>query len=114
MLLRESDYVTLDGSGNGTVRMAPDGSHEYWMPESVAVKVSTAVAEAQCSVYIGPKIADEYFVDGTFSGSSGAGSDLVAGHEIGQLADPYIWAVWTGGDPGAQATLRVIGKKEIR
>jgi hypothetical protein len=112
--LRESETVVLDGSGNGTARMRPDGSQEYWLPTGASVKVSSNINEAECIIYIGPSPTDPYVVDGTFTGSFTNSTDRVAGYTIGSHADPYIWAVWSGGDPGAQATLRVIGTKEIR
>lgn len=95
--------------------MNPDGSHEYWLPVSASVKVAGPVTkEATCTLYIGPTIADLYIVDATFTGSSGNISDGVAGYTIGRLSDPYIFAVWAGGDPGHQATLRLTGTKEFR
>lgn len=117
--LNESQPVTLDGSGNGTVEMRPDGANEYWYPDNVTVSAPNPAGgppnfEAQCKMYAGPKAADQYFVDGSFSGSSGDSSGRFQGYVIGRHADPKIIAVWTGGDPGAVATLRVQGTKELR
>jgi len=117
--LNQAESTVLDGSGNGTIKMRPDGSHEYWSPTTASVIApnpagGVPASEAQCTIYVGPKAADQYFVDGTYSGSSGNVTDAVAGYVIGRHADPYIIAVWTGGDPGATATLRVQGTKQIR
>ncbi len=71
MVLNETGQVILDGSGNGTVRMRPDGPHEQWLP-------------------------------------------TLAGYVIARTRDPYIFAVWAGGDPGAQATIIVNGTKTIQ
>jgi hypothetical protein len=99
--------------------MRPDGSHEYWMPDSASVIApnpagGTPANEAQCKIYAGPKVADQYFVDGTYTGSSGNSTGRISGYTIGRHAQPYVIAVWTGGDPGATATLSVQGTKETR
>lgn len=112
--LNESDNVTLDANGNGTVRLKPDSASMRWYPSVASVKCSTANSEAQCSIYAGWKVSDQYFVDGTLLGSSGNSSTNIAGYEISAAQSPAIWAVWTGGDPGAIATLTVEGTKEIR
>lgn len=106
--------VVLDGSGNGQVQLSPDGSHEHWYPTVVSVKVAPPITnEAACKIYAGPTPTDAYFVDGTLSGSTGDSTDHISGHEIAKTREPYIYAVWTGGDPGQQATARVIGTKVI-
>ena len=114
--LNESGSVRLDGSGNGTVRIGPDEPAARWLPTVASVSALTAapvVNEAQCLFYAGQAPVQQYFVDGTFSGSSGDSSDRITGRVISRTQLPYIWAVWTGGDPGAQATLSVSGTKEI-
>lgn len=111
--LNESGQVTLDGSGNGTVKISPDGPHEQWYPASVSVKATTNTNEATCKIYVGSQSVDSNFVDGTFSGSSGDSSDRVAGYIIGKRQSQYIIAVWAGGDAGATATLSVVGTKEL-
>jgi len=117
--LNETESVVLDGSGNGTIKLRPDGSNEYWYPQTVSVKAPNPAGglpanEARCDMYAGSKVADDNFVDGTVSGSSGDNTDRFAGYVIGRHADPFIIAVWTGGDPGATATLRVQGTKDWR
>lgn len=117
--LNQAETVVLDGSGNGTIKMRPDGSREYWLPIGAAVRAPNPAGgvpanEATCAIYAGPKVADPYIVESTYSGSSGDSTGRLEGHTIGRNADPYIIAVWTGGDPGATATLRVWGTKELR
>jgi hypothetical protein len=110
--LYESKTVTLNGSGNGTVKLGPISAREVWSPSSASVKTNqtTVTNEAVCNLYVGLSATQENFRDGTFSGSSGDSSDLVAGQlKIGN----FVWAVWTGGDAGAQATLVVTGTKEV-
>lgn len=112
--LNEQLSVILDGSGNGTVALSPDGPHEHWLPTLVSVSVATHAAEAQCRIYIGSKPTQDNFVDGTLSGSTGDSTDRVAGYDVARTQQPAIWAVWAGGDPGALATVVVNGTREIR
>lgn len=107
--LNENGSVTLDGSGNGTLKMVPWGGSVTWRPASVSVKVATNAAEAACRIYIGPTASDAYFVDGTLSGSTGDSTDRVSGYSI-DTHGSALWAVWEGGDPGAVATMSVSGK----
>jgi hypothetical protein len=112
--LSETGSITLDGTGNGTARLRPDGPNEHWLPTVASVKCSSNTAEAACQIYIGQSATDVNFVDGTFSGSSGDSTDKVTGYDISRHTNAYIFAVWTGGDPGANAVLVLSGTKEIR
>lgn len=112
--LTESASVTLDGTGAGTARLSPDEPAMVWFPATVHVQASSNTSEAQCLIYAGPSATQPYFVDGTFSGSSGDATDKIAGRVIARTQTPYIWAVWSGGMPGAQATMIVSGEKEVR
>jgi len=108
--LNQSAPVTLDGSGNGTARLGPVSLRETWTPEVASVSASSAVNEAQCQLFEGEFAEQQYFIDGTLSGSTGDSTD----HLWGPLTcGQYVFAVWTGGDPGAQAVLRVRGTKDI-
>ena len=106
--LNESASVVLDASGNGTLRMKPYGGSLTWLPTIVSVKASSNLAEAQCRVYVGPDTSDQWFVDGTLSGSTGDSTDRVTGRQVDSHGHA-LWAVWTGGDPGAVATMTVAG-----
>lgn len=109
----------LDGSGNGRVKWRPDGSRQFGHPDIVSVTVSAAdptigpLAEAVCKIYAGSAAIDSNIIDGTFTGSSGNSSDRARGHIIGRTREAYLWAVWTGGDPGQTATMTVTGELEI-
>lgn len=102
--------VTLDGSGNGTVQAGPSGPGESWDVTSVAVIVSTNTAEAVCKVYAGHAATAPYFRDITVDGSTGDATDKCNG-TLGK--GQYIFAVWSGGDSGATATLNVSGTRSI-
>lgn len=112
--LSETGSVTLDGSGNGTVRLRPDGPNEHWLPTVASVKCSSNTNEAACQIYAGQAATDVNFVDGTFSGSSGDSTDKITGYDISRHTNAYIFAVWTGGDVGADAVLVLSGTKEFR
>jgi hypothetical protein len=106
--LNEPGSVTLNGSGNGTLRMRPYGGSETWLPGSVSFKASSNALEASCRIYIGPSPTDQYFVDGSLSGSTGDSTGRVAGYKVDSHGN-YLWAVWAGGDAGATATMQVTG-----
>lgn len=98
-------HVTLDGSGNGTAGIGPTLTHEKWDIAVAAVEVATNVNEAICRVSAGTASAGS-----TTFGSTGASTD--------NFSSP-IWpgqqvtATWTGGDPGALATLTVQGTRTV-
>ncbi len=102
--------VTLSASGGGTVKVGPPAHGVLWRPAVASVRVSSATLSPTCKLYVGPAATDGYFVDGTYTGNQNS-TDAVKGQvlELGS----YVWAVWTGGDVGAEATLTVGGVKEI-
>jgi hypothetical protein len=113
--LNQSAVVTLNGAGAGTAQLGPISPREMWQPAVVSVKTNqlpaAIVNQAQCLIYCGADATDPNFVDGTLSGSTGDSSSNVAGQEID--CGEYIFAVWTGGDPGAQGRVNVQGSKVI-
>jgi len=111
--LGESGSVTLDVNGNGTVRIGPDEPAARWKPDVASVSVNTNVLEASAQIYAGAAPVQQYFVDSTFTASSGDSTANIAGKVIARTQLPYVWAVFSGGDPGSQATLSVSGTKDI-
>lgn len=107
--LQTSAQVTLDSHGNGTASCGPGLPGVSWQPSSVAVSVSTAVSEAACSVYLGLTAQAGSLLGATQTGSSGDSTDCSAKVWPGQ----ELIAVWTGGDPGAIATMSVFGTKTV-
>lgn len=103
--------VQLDGSGNGQVSAGPLSAREVWRPQSVHVGVSTNTAEAQCDIFVGDLPQQRNYRDTTFSGSSGDSSDRVSADVIKNPAK--VWAVWTGGDAKAFATLVITGRRDV-
>lgn len=109
--LNETAPVVLDGTGAGTASIGPISAREVWHPDVISVKVSTATDEAQCTIYVGDSPTQPNFVDGTYSGSSGDATDRAAATLI--RVGWKVWATWSGGDPGATATLTVTGTKDV-
>lgn len=113
--LNMSNAVTLDSGGNGTARLGPAGGGETWNVAYVHVKTNQAPAsivnEAQCFVYAGTTADDNSFADSTSSGSTGDTTDAASAFPVS--VGQWIWAVWHGGDPGAQGIIRVTGTREI-
>jgi hypothetical protein len=103
--------VVLNGSGNGTAKVGPLTERETWNPTMAFVSVSTNTKEAVCAIFVGHDASAPYQVDASYAGSSGDSTGRVAGKVLRQ--GNFIWAVWTGGDVGATATLTVNGTREI-
>ncbi|HEY1618005.1 MAG TPA: hypothetical protein VGG25_10330 [Streptosporangiaceae bacterium] len=112
--LTQYAVVTLNGQGNGTAQLGPRSLREKWTPSLVSVSTNQAPAaivnQAQCQVFEGEDTTQPCYIGGTLSGSTGDSTTNLWGPlTCGQ----YVYAVWTGGDPGAQAVLKVTGTKDI-
>ncbi len=107
--LNAKAYVTLDANGDGTASTGPQSFGEVWTPGNAAVRVATNVNEAICSTYAGAGATPGYFCGATTWGSTGDSTSNVPVVKVGG----NVWAVWTGGDPGAQAVLTVTGVKQV-
>lgn len=109
--LSETVSVQLDATGNGTVHTGPLSAREVWHPANVHVAVSTANNEAVCNIFAGDSTQQRCFRDATFTGSSGDATDRVNADTI--RTGMYVWAVWTGGDPLAIATMTITGTRDV-
>jgi hypothetical protein len=107
--LNAKAYVTLDGSGNGTASTGPQSPGEQWTGLTAHVSAATNTSEAICSIYSGAEAGPGYFGDATTWGSTGDGTSNLNDVRVGGA----VFAVWTGGDPGAQATLAVTGTRRV-
>jgi hypothetical protein len=105
--------VTLNGSGAGTVQVGPSSPGETWQPSQVSVSCSATVTTGtcQCNIYAGAGPSQSTFVDGTFSGDTGDTSDAIGGRVVNP--GQSVFAVWSGGVPGATATLVVSGTRTV-
>lgn len=101
--------TVLDGSGNGRVPLGPQIVREHWQPGAASVSVATNVKEASCVLYLGSSPQSSTQIAQTSKGSSGATCPL-----SGDMPSGYqLFAVWSGGDPGSTATMRVTGSRSI-
>lgn len=108
LTLDESGQVTLDGSGNGALRIGPLYTAQTWMPTQINVQTSTNVKEPVFKYYRN-SVGATSFLGGTYTGSNDQ-SDI-----SGQILHPgeAFVCVWTGGDAGAIASVNLNGEKEI-
>lgn len=122
-LVGESVSVTLDGSGNGTVKWTPGQATSgvgYSGPTpsrnggytvdltGTAVSVSTNTKEAQALTYISYGVqsaAQSDFVGQTIEGSTGDTGSFTAHLRPGD----WVTTKWIGGDVGSVATMKLIG-----
>jgi hypothetical protein len=113
LTLTRTASVTLDGSGAGTVQVGPTSPGEIWQPTQVSVSCSATVTTGTCqaSIYVGSGPSQSTFVDGTFSGDTGDTTDAIGG----RIVNPgqSVFAVWSGGVPGATATAVIAGTRTV-
>lgn len=110
--LNESNLTTLDINGNGVAGVGPLTAREVWHPANVSVKVSTNVNEAEATIHVAPDVVyPPGFRDASQSASTGDSSSRINADTV--RVGQKVWAVWTGGDTGAIATITVTGTKDI-
>lgn len=105
-----SASVKLDGSGNGQVSLGPP-SGTVWRLRLASVSTTSTARSSQCILYRGSTSGPIEVIDQTFLGNSSS-SGKVAGAPF--YGGQVLWAKWTGGDPGAQATLQAYGQQGTR
>lgn len=105
-ILFATGQVVLDSNGYGFVRLAPAG--QKWQITRTNVMASIPgvpiILQAKAVVYLG-QISPVNVTDGSYAGSSGDTSDTQIFLNDGQP----IFVEWTGGDPGATATVVING-----
>lgn len=95
---------------NGQAGIGPTAQGEVWQAGYVvSVHCSTNVREATCKVYAGAGVSPAYFIGATTWGSTGDSSSNTPQLQVGQ----QVYAVWTGGDPGAEAYLTITGTRTV-
>jgi hypothetical protein len=98
--------TVLDSNGYGSATVTPNRGTFTVSMSSVSVSFSdgTPLAfEPVAKVYLAV-VGDSGFVEGSFSGAS----DTSDSSYVVNQGEP-LTCVWTGGDPGANATFRVTG-----
>jgi len=113
LTLTRTASITLNGSGAGTVQAGPATPGEIWSPTQVSVSCSATVTTGtcQCSIYAGAGPSQGTFVDGTFSGDTGDTTDAIGGRQVNP--GQSVFAVWSGGVPGATATMVLAGTRTV-
>lgn len=103
--LADTASVTLDGSGNGSVRFGPNHPRQAWRVNSISVQVATNTKEATAQVYRG-NVSPGSRISGTVSGSTGDTDPDLNEH---LWPGEYITVSWTGGDANTKATATYSG-----
>jgi len=115
--LNESAVIRLDGSGGGTAKVGPLTARETWYPSNVTVKTTfpgtqtSPTKQSQCDIFVGTAATAQYFRDHSVQASTGDASGACSADQL--RTGQYVWAVWSGGDAGVQATLTVTGLKDV-
>jgi hypothetical protein len=108
--LTRSVSTVLGAAGGGTVSTGPQVTNEMWNVTVASVSCSTNGSEATCRIYAGGYISQGAFIDGTTWGSTG---DSTTNFATPVYTGQQVFAAWTGGDPGAIATLVVQGTRQV-
>lgn len=109
--LQVSAWVVLDGQGDGVVTLGPELPGTSWNPASCGVKVTptSTTTVSEFFLYLGG-VSDENFIGGTYTGDINSSAvTLPAPLTPGQI----LTGRWTGGNPGATATLTLSGQQTI-
>lgn len=105
--LLKSVTVVLDENGNGTCPpLGPSSYGETWTLSGVSLQASTNAAEATGSVYLNGALI------GTTTWAS-TGDTGVAASIVQVMTGQVLTAAWAGGDPGAVATMTVLGTRTV-
>lgn len=119
-----SRLVTVDLGNDGVANPAvfaaggtaqaftgPSGLGQSWALDQCYLSTSVGLLDvALCSVYAGPQPVPTMLVTGSLQGG---GSQFGLGG-IGIPDGWFVWALWSGGTPGAAAYLRVTGVKTVQ
>jgi hypothetical protein len=108
--LSVSASVVLSGAGAGQVQLGPVLAGVTWSPSSVAVIVAptSQTVVSQFYLYNGAPVPAN-FIGGSYTGDVNSSAVTVPDMHPGQV----ITGVWTGGNPGATATLTITGTQNI-
>jgi hypothetical protein len=97
--------VTLSGAGAGEAGLTPP-SGVMWQLSLASVSIPAPVLIPQVILSTGNSNGPLTLIDSSYAGAS-ASSGKVSGLPL--YPGQWIWAAWTGADPGAVATLQVYG-----
>ena len=107
--LSVSASVVLSGAGAGQATLGPTLPGTSWQPVSAAVLVApvSLTVVSVVKLYNGSPVAAN-FIGGSYTGDVNS-SALAVTLQLGQI----LTAVWSGGNPGATATLTLTGTMTI-
>lgn len=108
--LYETGRVFLDGSGNGTVRLSPGIGRERWLITFINItctQVNATVVPTMTMYRSSP--VPQNRIGGSYNGLGDTNSTDQILLNMGE--DVYF--VWTGGDPGAEAVVRIEGSRYV-
>lgn len=102
--------ATFTASGTAQALVGPNGSGDLWSLDQCYLSTSVGQFDpALCTVYNGPLPVATTAITASLAGGS-------AQFGMGGVGTPFGWfiyALWTGGTPGAFAFLRVTGVKTV-
>ncbi len=104
LILDEAVAVVLNAAGFGQVTIGPRRPLQTWRVTTVAVSVTTNVAEPVFRLFLGNPVPSN-LIGGSYSGSNDSDNQLSALLRSGNV----LTGTWTGGDPGARATMSIYG-----
>lgn len=99
-----SANVTLDANGNGIVTIPGPKPGQTILLAQVTVNVPTTLKIPKFSYYVGSALPPN-LVSGSVTGNK----DTDSTPNVLMYPGEFVTAVWTGGDPGAQATIVLNG-----
>lgn len=103
---QQIESVTLDGSGNGLVRLPQAPLMRYWVYNRISISIDSGVAGAvtgaECAMYKGEPSSGNFVTSSRLPWADTAGFDPISG----RLTSPeYFTFRFTGCDPGGVATV---------
>ena len=102
--------VTLDGTGAGRISLGPPQS-TCWLLRLAAVSTTSTTNRPSCTLYRGSPSGPIEPIDTLPFANVGSTQKVSA---LPFYAGQRLWAVWSGGDSGAVATLQVFGEQRTR
>lgn len=101
--------ATVNGAGNATVAVSPQGQGTTWYPSSAIVSTSLGAADASTvALYIGSISVGNLQGGQSYAG----GGDTIGISQASMQPGDRLIAVWSGGTPGSTASLNVIGLQD--
>jgi hypothetical protein len=102
--------ATISGAGTATVRVGPQHWGETWYPASADIATTSGINDASsCQFYLGVISAATQIGGQSYAGGGDTMSWSARPVQFGE----QVFAVWSGGNPGDIATMRVTGDADV-